>query len=196
VGWHGGGERGCSAGDLSQATTHRAATYLWLSATPGLVRQAYHQRVSASSESLLPGAQDLGVDLEALRLAIVRLERKLRKNAGAMVTPSQLSALSVLHRLGPMRLSELAEREQISKSTVTRLADRLEEKGLAGRRPDETDARSQTISLTDTGLQLVESAAERSSDYLRQRVQELDAADVDRLVGAIGVLQRLAGATR
>jgi DNA-binding MarR family transcriptional regulator len=152
--------------------------------------------VSASSESSPPAVQGLAADLDALRLAIVRLERKLRKSAGAMVTPSQLSALSVLHRLGPMRLSELAEREQISKSTVTRLVGRLEEKGLAGRRPDETDARSQTVSLTNTGLHLMESAAERSSDYLRQRVQELDAADVDRLVGAIGVLQRLTGARR
>lgn len=131
--------------------------------------------------------------LDALRLAIVRLERKLRKTIGAEVTPSQLSALSVLHRTGPMRLSELAEREQISKPTVTRLVGRLEEKDLVTRVPDDNDARSQTIRLTAAGLRLVESAAERSNDYLRQRAQELDARDLDCLLDAVEILQRLAG---
>lgn len=137
--------------------------------------------------------ETLPMQLDALRLAVVRLERKLRKTAGAEVTPSQLSALSVLHRTGPMRLSELAEREQISKPTVTRLVDRLEEKGLVGRIPDDTDARSQTVSLTPAGLRLVESAAERSNDYLLHRVGELDARELDRLLDAVEVLQRLAG---
>lgn len=138
-------------------------------------------------------SEPLPARLDALRLAIVRIERKLRKSAGAEVTPSQLSALSVLHRTGPMRLSELAEREQVSKPTVTRLVGRLEEKDLVERIPDDTDARSQTVRLTPTGLRLVESAAERSNDYLRQRVGELEERELERLLDAVEILQRLAG---
>lgn len=147
----------------------------------------------SSSPSPPPDAQTLSSQLDALRLAVVRLERKLRKNAGTDVTPSQSSALAVLHRLGPMRLTELAEREQISKSTVTRLMSRLEEKGLAARTPNETDARSQTVCLTGPGLRLMQDAAERSNNYLHERVDELDPADLERLLDAISVLQRLAG---
>ncbi len=92
-----------------------------------------------------------------------------------------------------MRLSELAEREQVSKPTVTRLVGRLEEKDLVERIPDDTDARSQTVRLTPTGLRLVESAAERSNDYLRQRVGELEERELERLLDAVEILQRLAG---
>ena len=141
---------------------------------------------------MTPPTQILPVQLDALRLAVVRLARELRRNAGAEVTPSQISALSVLHCTGSMRVSDLAKQEQISKPTATRLVGRLEEKGLVGRSPDDTDARSHTVSLTPAGLRLLESAAERSDDYLRLRAGELDGPELDRLLDAVDILQRLA----
>ena len=45
-----------------------------------------------------------------LRLAITRLNRRLRRQSGAQLTPSQASALSSIDRLGPLTLGELSAR--------------------------------------------------------------------------------------
>jgi len=130
--------------------------------------------------------------IDALRLAVIRLERKLRKSAGSgEVTPSQYSALFALDRHGPFRLSELGRREQVGKSTVTRLVATLEARGLASRSVDDLDARSSIVAITDDGRALLRHLAERSNDYLRLRVAELDAADQDRLFDAVEVLAKL-----
>jgi DNA-binding MarR family transcriptional regulator len=131
--------------------------------------------------------------IDALRLAVIRLERKLRKSAGAgEVTPSQYSALFALDRHGPFRLSELGRREQVGKSTVTRLVAALEAKGLVSRAVDDADARSNIVAITDAGRALLAHLAERSNDYLRVRVDELDAEEQGRLFDAVDALTRLA----
>jgi DNA-binding MarR family transcriptional regulator len=134
--------------------------------------------------------------LDALRLAVVRLERKLRKSAGAgEVTPSQYSALYGLDRHGPFRLGELGRREQVGKSTVTRLVATLEGKGLVTRTVDDLDARGSVVAITDAGRALLGHLADRSNDYLRSRVEALDPVDRRRLLDAVSVLEKL-GAPR
>ncbi|WOP18514.1 MarR family transcriptional regulator [Raineyella sp. LH-20] len=131
--------------------------------------------------------------IDTLRLSVIRIERKLRKSMGTGgITPSQHSALFALDRHGPFRLGELADREQIGKSTVTRLVAALEAKGLAVRTADPHDARGSIITITPAGHALLTGLAEGSNDYLRQRLDALDAADRDRLLDALPVLARLA----
>jgi DNA-binding MarR family transcriptional regulator len=131
--------------------------------------------------------------IDDLRLALIRLERKLRKSTGSGgVTPSQYSALFALDRHGPFRLGELARREQIGKSTVTRLVAGLEARALVTRSEDDSDARSSIIGITADGRALLEDLARGSNDYLRQRMEGLEEADLGRLLDAIGVLTHLA----
>lgn len=131
--------------------------------------------------------------VDELRLAVIRLDRKLRKSGGGGgVTPSQLSALFALDRHGPLRLGELARREQISKSSVTRLVAGLEERRLINRVPDDHDARSSIVDVTPHGRALLAELARESNDYLRFRIASLDEADLARLVAALPILARLA----
>ena len=76
-------------------------------------------------------------DLAArLRLGITRHGRRLRQEAGGLLSPSQIAALATIERHGPLTPSELAQRERIQRPTVTRVLARLEEAGLvAARRP-------------------------------------------------------------
>jgi DNA-binding MarR family transcriptional regulator len=129
--------------------------------------------------------------VDSLRLAVTRLERKLRKSsASSGVTPSQYSALVALDRHGPFPLGELARREQISKSTVTRLAAGLEARGLVLRTED-ADARVSIVGLSGKGRALLAEMARGSNDYLRQRMEALAPADLGRLTAAIAVLETL-----
>jgi DNA-binding MarR family transcriptional regulator len=138
--------------------------------------------------------QPLDPDLvDQLRLAVVRLERRLRKiGLTEGVTPSQYSALSLVGRHGPLRLGELARREQISKSTVTRLVAGLERGGLVRRTEDDTDGRSAFVELSAEGRDLLSEMTRGSNDYLRDRLEALDEHDRARLADAIEILARVA----
>jgi DNA-binding MarR family transcriptional regulator len=135
-------------------------------------------------------------EISRLRLASHRLARRLRKHAGAAISPSQLAALTTLQRHGPLRLGQLADREQISRSSTTRLAGRLEEQGLAARTPDTDDGRSAWIAITAHGLQLLEQHNHRADEYLAVAVADLDPFDRTKLLDALPVLERLLDARR
>ena len=130
--------------------------------------------------------------IDELRLAVIRLDRKLRKSSDGGVTPAQYSALFVLGRHGPLRLGDLARREQISKSTVTRLVAQLETQALVRRTGDEADARSTIVALAPRGHALLADMAEGSNDYLRQRLGALTDMELGRLAEAVAILTRLA----
>ena len=53
-----------------------------------------------------------------LRFAVMRLSRRLRQHAPEDITPSQLSALSVIVREQRLTLSQLAEAERVQPPTT------------------------------------------------------------------------------
>ena len=57
-----------------------------------------------------------------------------------------------------LRMTELAERVLLSRSGLTRLADRLEREGLITRQPCPEDARGTLAVLTDAGLSRLQEA--------------------------------------
>jgi len=74
-----------------------------------------------------------------------------------------LSSYEVLHHLqeasgGRMRMCDLAEQAQLSRSGLTRLVDRLERDGLLERCSCAHDARGSYACLTDSGRERLEEA--------------------------------------
>jgi DNA-binding MarR family transcriptional regulator len=59
---------------------------------------------------------------------------------------------------GGSRLTDLAERAQITKQSMGYLVDYLEQRGYLERRPDPNDRRAALISLTDRGWEQVRAA--------------------------------------
>ncbi|WP_434176562.1 MarR family winged helix-turn-helix transcriptional regulator [Brachybacterium conglomeratum] len=59
--------------------------------------------------------------------------------------------VATIERFGPLRLSEIAERERVSRPTATTVIKRLEEEGLVRREADPTDSRSWLVSTTEAG---------------------------------------------
>ncbi len=129
--------------------------------------------------------------ISTLRLSFTRLARRVRRHGGAGLTPSQLSTLSSLERHGAMPLGHLAEREQISKSSMTRMAAKLEVLGLVDRTQGATDERVFVLGLTPTGRSLLAEASRRADEYLSRQVSALDPDDQRILIACIPVLQRL-----
>ncbi len=88
-------------------------------------------------------------------------------------------------------MSELAEREQVSKSSLTRIAARLEEGGYLDRSTDPEDRRGSLISLTEAGGEVLRAASERQDAYLNRQLDALDSADRQRLLAAVRAIEML-----
>ena len=126
-----------------------------------------------------------------LRLAVMRLARRLRQQAPADVTPSMLSALTVVERLGPIALGDLAGFERVRPPTMTRIVARLEEDGLVEREPDESDGRITRLKLSGAGRKLIAKNRTRKDAYLAGRLKQLTPRERARLEAGIEVIQRL-----
>lgn len=74
------------------------------------------------------------------------------------LTYTQYIAMMALWEAGSMSIKELGERLYLDTGTLTPLLKGMEKKGLITRRRSETDERSVTVALTNTGLALREQA--------------------------------------
>jgi DNA-binding MarR family transcriptional regulator len=93
---------------------------------------------------------------QLFRIPFQALVHELHERLAAAGYPDIRPPHSVIFaQLGPggMRLTELAERTQLTKQLVGYLVDSLEERGYVERRPDPTDGRAKRICLTERGTQ-------------------------------------------
>lgn len=126
-----------------------------------------------------------------LRLVVTRLGRRLRRQAAGDLTPSQMSALASVVRLGPMTLGDLSTVENVRPPTVTKVVAALEEQGLVVREVDPRDRRVTRVGATARGSELLAVSRSRSNAYLAARLQALPADERATLERAIGMLERL-----
>ncbi len=126
-----------------------------------------------------------------LRLVVSRTARRLRQEAGADLSPSQISALAAIDRHGPLTPSELAGHERVQRPTATRVLGRLEELGLIHRAPDPTDRRSSLISVSTGGRALLRRQRSRKDQFLARRLAALTPEEVATLDRASAILERL-----
>jgi DNA-binding MarR family transcriptional regulator len=126
-----------------------------------------------------------------LRFAVMRLGRRLRQHAPEGITPSQLSALSVIVREQRLTLSQLAEAERVQPPTITRVVDSLEREGLATRVPSDQDRRVAFVEATRQGRALVETIRRRRDAYLARRLRTFSAEERALLERAARLLERL-----
>lgn len=143
--------------------------------------------VSASAPAPAPD-----LDVARLRDSIGRLARYLRTiDAGSGLTPTQMSLLASLVRLGPVRISELAKRERLNATLLSRAIAGLEAQGLVARTVDPADKRAATIAITRAGRQVLRRLRSARSDVLRSHVVSLPARDQKRLMAVLPVLDDL-----
>lgn len=128
----------------------------------------------------------------SLRLAVLRLSRRLRQQAVGDVTPSQLSALTSIQLHGELSLGELAAIERIAPPSMTRIANRLEEAGLVHRRIDDSDRRVSRLALSPEGREILDETRHRRDAYLALRLGTLGDDERELLARAAPLLERLA----
>ena len=128
-----------------------------------------------------------------LRLSATRLARRLRQESGAGLTSSQLSALAVIERHGPLTLGALAEHEGVAPPSITRVVGRMEDDGLVVRQTDPDDRRVARVTVSPRGAALIAESRRRKTAWLTARIAALDPDQRRRLADALDVLDELHG---
>lgn len=128
-----------------------------------------------------------------LRLAIARLNRQMvRASSGQDLTFAQLSALARIEERGPMRLGEVAARERVAASSMTRTLAPLTAQGLIGKAPDPQDGRSCLIEITPHGASVIARIRRERAQLLARRMESLSPRQWEAIYAALPVLEALA----
>jgi DNA-binding MarR family transcriptional regulator len=142
-------------------------------------------------ETAAPVTEPLAEVASRLRMAVMRLSRRLRQHAPGGITPSQLSALTTVVAEGRITLSQLAVAERVQPPSITRVVDVLVTDGYATRTQSEEDRRVAWVEPTPTGRALVETVRRQRDAYLAQRLSTLSPEDVAVLARAAALLEEL-----
>jgi DNA-binding MarR family transcriptional regulator len=144
--------------------------------------------------SIVSGSADDRSLTSRLRLSVMRLNRRLRaQRTNASVTLSQISALSSLHKCGPMTPGELAAREGVQPPSMTRVISALEDLGYISKRAHPNDGRQVIVELTEQGLGYIEADISAREAWLDARLSELDESERETLTRAADIIDRMAG---
>lgn len=139
---------------------------------------------------------DLDPDTAALahdlRIACMRVARRVRFDADNMLAPHLFSVLARLAE-EPLTVGELAAIERVSAPSMSRTVAQLDEQGLVTRSSDEHDGRLVRLSLTDEGADLVTSERARRDAWMTERLEGLAADERDLLRRATEILESVVG---
>ena len=102
------------------------------------------------------------------------------------LTLTQLRVLFVLRAEDGASASVLAERLNVTPSTLTRIVDRLVGQGLVRRETDDCDRRLVRHHLSDTGAGTVEELERGGRARMNEIMGRLSVAQLERLVLALG----------
>jgi DNA-binding MarR family transcriptional regulator len=140
------------------------------------------------------GSGTTGSDAERaarLRLAILRLSRRLRQQVAGGVTSSQVSALATVERLGTPTLGELASSEQVQPPSMTKIVVGLETAGLVARQEDDSDGRIVRVKLTGEGRRVLQRSRSLRNAYLVRRLRRLSPDERAALEDVVSLLEHL-----
>ncbi len=112
------------------------------------------------------------------------------------MTTSQLSALGVIARSGPIRISDLAEAEHMNPTMLSRVVGALVDAGLVRRRVAPDDRRAGLVEVTATGRRTHERLRAERGRILASGLETLDPAHRTAIEDALPALEALVAAMR
>lgn len=118
---------------------------------------------------------DLPQNRQAVGQLLTRLLREFREELAAPRAEAGFGDIREPHmqifgnvRMGGVRLTELADRAQLSLAAASELINDLQEMGYLTRRPDPADGRAKLVDLTQRGRDAMLAAGHRVADIERR----------------------------
>jgi MarR family transcriptional regulator, lower aerobic nicotinate degradation pathway regulator len=132
------------------------------------------------------GSSTQNGDVREVLNALRRIVRSLRVSSRTAeqrvgLSGAQLFVLQCLARQSPCSVNELAERTATDQSSVSVVVSRLVARGHVRRAASKTDRRSVELTLTQSGLLLLQSAPEAAQDRLIFALTQLPKGELKAL---------------
>lgn len=124
------------------------------------------------------------------------LRRVAQEDRASGVSPSRLSALSVLVFGGPRTIGALAAAEGVTPPTMTRLVAGMVADGLVERAPDETDRRVVRVMASTDGRSLLLAGRDRRVATLAAMMDPLTPKERRRMATTADIVERMLAASR
>ena len=129
---------------------------------------------------------------DALHSAAIHLLRRLRTQDDALgLSAPRLSALSVVVFGGPVTVTQLANAEQVSPATISRMAKEMEWEGLLSREQDSSDGRVHRLRATEKGIALLQEGRRKRVEVLSDMLSALSKRERHLLARAAQLLEQL-----
>ncbi|WNM33052.1 MarR family transcriptional regulator [Streptomyces sp. Li-HN-5-11] len=128
-----------------------------------------------------------------LRVVFSRLRRRIREVArDEDLTPSQVSALTLVGKHGAATASALAAAEGVRPQSMATTLAALEQQGLIRRNPDPEDGRRQLVTLTESGRERIEGDRQVRAEWLTRALEDrYTEEERQTLIEAFALLERL-----
>lgn len=123
---------------------------------------------------------------------LARLSRALRRAEPSELGPGSVAALGTVCREGPIRPGDLALREGVTPSTMTRIVALLENNGYLAREGDPADRRAYLVRITEDGKAFLTRLAGVRSKALQAQLDLLSPEERAAIDAALPVLETLA----
>jgi DNA-binding MarR family transcriptional regulator len=89
-----------------------------------------------------------------------------------------------------MTISELAEAEQVTRPTISRIVDGLQSAGLARREANSADGRSVYVDATAKGRRLLQRARRKRIERLARELGDLSSEELELVERAAELIER------
>ncbi|GLP87712.1 hypothetical protein GCM10007921_32730 [Tritonibacter mobilis] len=110
---------------------------------------------------------------------------------GQDLTEQQWRVLRVVQESGPIDPTQIADQACLLLPSLTRILQKLQEKGLIDRARDETDRRRQVITLTESGMRVIEENIDASLALIERTREKMGTEDYEALLDLLRKLNGL-----
>ena len=141
-------------------------------------------RIDMNDERYRLCLADLSALVQKTSAVMQSLEREQMRRFGYTPTQSFLLSSLLAAGKGGVRMGELALRMILEKSTLTRICDVLEKKGLIERFPDRDDRRAVCAALTAKGRKIAEALSFDRAAYVTGILEKLPKGHVREVMTA------------
>ena len=139
-----------------------------------------------------PSAGQIDAVLRASR-ALVGIAAASIADVEDVVSVPQFRTLVMLYTRGPLNLAAVAAGLDVNPSNASRTCDRLMKAGLLDRRESPDDRRNVTLTLTDSGRQLVDGVTKHRRVAIERVLRQMPATQRERLAKALSAFATAAG---
>ena len=140
--------------------------------------------------SVSPRTRHLDDIAEALPRRAAALSRLFLAQTSAGISRTEVGVVGAL-AVRPHRVTELAAGEGLTQPAITRLVDRLQDRGWVRRQSDPDDGRVVIVRLTPAGQEMYGRLRAEYRALVHEEMATLADADVETLARAIDVLDEL-----